>query len=246
MAEKSELLENILKNGNIPTHIAIIMDGNGRWAKKMGKPRLFGHRNGMKTVKEIVKESAKLGVKYLTLYAFSTENWNRPPTEVKGLIALLKEYIKKELRSLHNQNIKINCLGDIERLFPDARDALKDAIRYTAKNNGMVLNLALSYSGRFEILNAIKNIVLEISKGTIKYTDIDESLINNYLFTKGQPDPDLLIRTSMELRVSNFMLWQIAYTEFYFTDVLWPDFKEIDLYKAISEYQKRNRRFGGL
>jgi len=181
MSEKSALKKLILENGNIPKHIAIIMDGNGRWANKLGKPRLFGHRSGMKAVKRVVTECRQLGVKCLTLYAFSTENWNRSPTEIKGLMALLKEYIKKELQNLHKQNIKVNCIGDIERLFPEARDSLKDAIKYTSDNDGMTLNLALSYSGRSEIVSAVKEIIKDMQTGNIKNSDdIDEKLISNY------------------------------------------------------------------
>ncbi len=229
---------------NLPKHLAIIMDGNGRWAKQQGFLRTFGHENGTKSVKITIEECAKLGIENLTLYAFSTENWNRPKLEVDTLMNLLINSLKKELKTLQDNNIKLNFIGDLEKLPKKAQKELLDVIQKTENNNRMTLTLALSYSSRDEILNAVKNISNKVKNNIISIDAIDESIINEHLYTHNLPDVDLLIRTSGEHRISNFLLWQIAYAELYFTDVLWPDFKEEHLYEAIISYQKRERRFG--
>ncbi len=229
---------------NLPKHLAIIMDGNGRWAKKQGFLRTFGHENGTKSVKITIEECARLGIENLTLYAFSTENWNRPKLEVDTLMNLLINSLKKELKTLQDNNIKLNFIGDLQKLPKKAQKELLDVIQKTENNNRMTLTLALSYSSRDEILNAVKNISNKVKNNIISIDAIDESIINEHLYTHNLPDVDLLIRTSGEHRISNFLLWQIAYAELYFTDVLWPDFKEQHLYEAIISYQKRERRFG--
>ncbi|MBC7642094.1 MAG: isoprenyl transferase [Flavobacterium sp.] len=229
---------------NLPKHLAIIMDGNGRWAKQQGFLRAFGHENGTKSVRLTVEECAKLGIENLTLYAFSTENWNRPKLEVDTLMNLLINSLKKELQTLQENNIKLNFIGDLEKLPKKAQKELIDVIEKTTNNNRMTLTLALSYSSRQEIINAVKNISIKVKNNIISTDAIDESIINEHLYTHNLPDVDLLIRTSGEHRISNFLLWQIAYSELYFTDVLWPDFKEEHLYEAIISYQKRERRFG--
>jgi len=228
----------------MPEHIAIIMDGNGRWAKKRSLARIMGHRKGMESVKETVQACRELGVKVLTLYAFSTENWKRPRTEIRALMSLLKRYLRKEVADLHKNNIRINMIGDLDRLPGDVLNIIIDAMQKTGTNSGMVLNVALSYSGRDDIVRAVKKIFTRLQQGGLSLAEIDETVISAHLDTAGQPDPDLLIRTSGELRVSNYLLWQIAYTEMYVTDVLWPDFSRKDLYAALEEYQKRKRRFG--
>ena len=224
----------------LPKHIAIIMDGNGRWAKKRSMPRIFGHKQGVKTIKEIVKASASLGIKVLTLYAFSTENWKRPASEIEGLFSLLLSFLKSELDEFHSNGIKLRILGELEKFSENIRIEVKKACELTADNNKMELNVALNYGGRQEIVRAFKKI---IEQGI---TSPSEEDIEKFLYTSGQPDPDLLIRTSGELRISNFLLWQIAYSEIYITDKLWPDFKKEDLEKAIAEYRKRERRYGGV
>lgn len=224
----------------LPKHIAIIMDGNGRWAKKRSMPRIFGHKQGVKTIKEIVKASASLGIKVLTLYAFSTENWKRPASEIEGLFSLLLSFLKSELDEFHSNGIKLRILGELEKFPENIRIEVKKACELTADNNKMELNVALNYGGRQEITRAFKKI---IEQGI---TSPSEEDIEKFLYTSGQPDPDLLIRTSGELRISNFLLWQIAYSEIYITDKLWPDFKKEDLEKAIAEYRKRERRYGGV
>ncbi len=229
---------------NLPKHLAIIMDGNGRWAKQQGFLRTFGHENGTKSVKITIEECARLGIENLTLYAFSTENWNRPKLEVDTLMNLLINSLKKELKTLQDNNIKLNFIGDLQKLPKKAQKELLDVIQKTRNNNRMTLTLALSYSSRDEILNAVKNISNKVKNNIISIDAIDESIINEHLYTHNLPDVDLLIRTSGEHRISNFLLWQIAYAELYFTDVLWPDFKEQHLYEAIISYQKRERRFG--
>jgi undecaprenyl diphosphate synthase len=238
-----DLLENIDTN-NLPKHLAIIMDGNGRWAKQQGLLRAFGHESGTKSVKTIIKTCAKLGIDNLTLYAFSTENWNRPKLEVDTLMKILIKSLKKELPTLLESNIKLNTIGNIEKLPQSAQKELLEVIDKTKNNNHMTLTLALSYGSREEIVNAVKNICNKVKNNTISIDSIDDSIINEHLYTQNLPDVDLLIRTSGEHRISNFLLWQIAYAELYFTDVLWPDFKEQDLYEAIISYQKRERRFG--
>jgi undecaprenyl diphosphate synthase len=238
-----DLLQNIDKN-NLPRHLAIIMDGNGRWAKQQGLLRAFGHESGTKSVKIIIETSAKLGIENLTLYAFSTENWNRPKLEVETLMKILIKSLKKELTTLQNNNIKLNTIGNLEQMPQSAQKELLDVIEKTKNNTKMTLTLALSYGAREEIVNAIKNISDKVKNNIISIDSIDDSIINEHLYTRNLPDVDLLIRTSGEHRISNFLLWQIAYAELYFTDVLWPDFKEQNLYEAIISYQKRERRFG--
>lgn len=238
--------KNQIDMDNLPNHIAIIMDGNGRWAKKKLRPRNFGHQEGMKRVVEIVEASTKLGIEYLTLYAFSTENWKRPMNEIDGLMKILVIYIRNELDRLIKNNVKINILGDIAPFPSLAKDEVIRAIETTKHNNGMNLNIALNYGGRDDIIRGVKDILKDVEVGNIKVEDIDEESFSKYLYTRGQPDPDLLIRPSGEMRLSNFLLYQMAYTEFWFSDILWPDFKEENLYKAILDYQKRNRRYGGI
>jgi undecaprenyl diphosphate synthase len=236
-------LQSIDKN-NVPNHIAIIMDGNGRWAKKQGMMRVFGHENGTKSVKSTIETAAKLGVKYLTLYAFSTENWNRPKLEVDTLMSLLFKSLKKELKTLNENNIKLNVIGDIEQLPKDVKTELLRVIELTQNNTHMTVTLALSYGSRNEIVEMVKKISSSVKKNIILEADIDESIINKHLYTSNMPDVDLLIRTSGEHRISNFLLWQIAYAELYFTDILWPDFTEDHFCDAILSYQNRERRFG--
>ena len=238
------LQEELKKSGDIPSHIAIIMDGNGRWAKKRGLPRVAGHRRGVETVREIVEACAEIGVKYLTLYTFSTENWKRPKDEVSTLMRLLLKSLKDRLDELNKNDIKLTCIGNIESLPTVVQKQLYEDIAKTKNNKRMTLNLALSYSGRWEILEAVKKISGDISAGKISADAITENCISDHLTTKNIPDPELLIRTSGEFRVSNFLLWQIAYSEFVITDVYWPDFSKKHLYDAIRQYQKRERRFG--
>ena len=237
------LLETINKN-NLPKHLAIIMDGNGRWAKQQGLLRALGHESGTKSVKVIIEASAKLGIEFLTLYAFSTENWNRPKLEVETLMKVLINSLKKELVTLQKNNIKLNAIGNLEKLPKSAQKELLDVIDKTKDNTQMTLTLALSYGSREEIVSAVRNICNKVKNNIISIDTIDDSIINEHLYTQNLPDVDLLIRTSGEHRISNFLLWQIAYSELYFTDILWPDFKEEDLYEAIISYQKRERRFG--
>jgi undecaprenyl diphosphate synthase len=233
-----------INTDNLPAHLAIIMDGNGRWAKKRGLLRALGHESGTKAVRETVEACAKMGIKNLTLYAFSTENWNRPKLEVDTLMNLLVSSLKKELPTLQKNNIRLNTIGNSEMLPENARKGLFDVIEKTKGNNHMTLTLALSYGSREEILFAVKQISEKVKNSTISITDINESLLTQHLYTHDLPDVDLVIRTSGEQRISNFLLWQSAYAEFYFTDVLWPDFREKDLKEAIISYQKRERRFG--
>lgn len=243
MQIKMSLLTNIDKD-NLPKHLAIIMDGNGRWAKQKGLLRAFGHENGTKSVRVTVETCAKLGIENLTLYAFSTENWNRPKLEVDTLMKLLISSLKNEFDTLQKNNIQLNCIGNIDLLPTKAKKELLAVIEKTKNNSRMTLTLALSYGSREELLNAVKIISNKVKNNIISIDTLDESIINQHLYTHNLPDVDLVIRTSGEHRISNFLLWQIAYAEFYFTDVLWPDFKEEDLYEAIISYQKRERRFG--
>lgn len=238
-----DLKEQIISE-TLPQHIAIIMDGNGRWAKGKGKFRIFGHQHGVTAVRETTETCAELGVKYLTLYAFSTENWSRPEKEVNALMDLLVKTIQKELPTLQKNNIKLDAIGHLESLPGSCLDNLKDAIDQTKDNDGMTLVLALSYSAKWDITKAVKQIALDLKAGMISEEEINDSLITKYLSTHNIPEPELLIRTSGELRISNFLLWEIAYSELYFTEVLWPDFRREDLYRAIIDYQKRERRFG--
>ncbi|HEX8269702.1 MAG TPA: isoprenyl transferase [Flavobacterium sp.] len=238
-----DLKEQIDKD-NLPRHLAIIMDGNGRWAKKQGMMRVFGHENGKKSVRLTVESCARLGIENLTLYAFSTENWNRPKMEVDTLMKLLVSSLRNELQLMLDNDIRLNCIGNLEKLPDNVRKELQEVISLTANNKRMVLTVALSYGSREELLTAIRVISDKVKNNIISIDAIDESIINQHLYTQNLPDVDLLIRTSGEHRISNFLLWQIAYAELYFTDVLWPDFKEEDLYQAIISFQKRERRFG--
>ena len=239
MSKKNEIAME-----RIPRHIAIIMDGNGRWAKKQGLARMFGHKQGVTTVHNITEAAAEIGIEYLTLYAFSTENWNRPKEEVDALMALLVDTIAKETPTLMKNNVRLLTIGDINRLPQATREKFLGCIEQTSTNTSLNLVLALSYSSRWEMIEATKRIAAEVQNGTMSIDDINEATISNHLTTNGIPDPDLLIRTSGELRISNFLLWQIAYSELYFTDKLWPEFTVDDLYEAIIDYQHRERRFG--
>lgn len=243
-ASDEKLQQELKKSGEIPKHIAIIMDGNGRWAKKRGLPRVAGHKRGVDTVKDIVEACAEIGVKYLTLYTFSTENWKRPKDEVSTLMRLLLNSLKDRVDELCENDIKLTTIGDTDALPYEVQKQLKADIERTKNNKKMVLNLALSYSGRWEILEAVKKISRAVEKGDIKADEINEQLFSKFLTTKDLPDPDLVIRTSGEFRVSNFLLWQIAYSEFVITDIYWPDFNRHHLYESIRAFQKRERRFG--
>lgn len=228
----------------LPEHIAIIMDGNGRWAKKNGRPRVFGHRNGVKSVREVTEGAAELGVKYLTLYAFSTENWKRPKAEVTALMQLLVSTIAKETKTLIKNNVRLNAIGDLGNLPNNCSRELKKAMESTSKNTGTTLTLALSYSSRWEILNAVNSLLIDVKSGRFNSNEVTEADFKSYLCTHSIPDPELLIRTSGELRISNFLLWQLAYSELYFSDKLWPEFTKEDLAEAILNFQSRERRFG--
>ncbi len=239
----SDLLQQINKD-HLPKHIAIIMDGNGRWAKEQGQDRLFGHYQGVESVRNIVEGCAELGIGYLTLYAFSTENWDRPQYEVIGLMELLVTTIRNEIESLHKNNIKLHVIGDLTMLPAYAQKELNEALDITKENTGLHLIVALSYSGRWELLNAVKNIAWEVKNNKLNVDEIDQSTLQQYLCTSAFPDPELMIRTSGEYRISNFLLYQLAYAELYFTNVRWPEFRKADLYEAILDYQSRERRFG--
>lgn len=229
---------------NLPRHVAVIMDGNGRWAKKKGAMRIFGHRNAVQAVRDVTEGCGELGIQYLTLYAFSTENWSRPKEEIEGLMELLVNTLKQEISRLMENQVRLTTIGDTSHLPLDCQKNLAWAIDQTRNNTGLTLNIALSYSGRWEIVKAAKGIAEDIKAGKLDSKDINEDTFENYLQTAGIPDPELLIRTSGELRVSNFLLWQIAYTELYITPTLWPDFRKENLYEAIWSYQQRERRFG--
>ncbi|MCS7052976.1 MAG: isoprenyl transferase [Ignavibacterium sp.] len=241
---ENNVVDELKKNGNIPTHIAIIMDGNGRWAKQRGLPRVAGHKRGVDTVKVIVEACAELGVKYLTLYTFSTENWNRPKDEVSTLMKLLLKSLKDRVDELCENDIRLTTIGDINALPELVQKQLLADIERTKNNKKMVLNLALSYSGRWEIIKGIKKLCEAVKNNKFNFEDLDEKSFSQFLDSSSIPDPDLVIRTSGEFRVSNFLLWQIAYSEFYITDVFWPDFNRNHLYEAIRAFQKRERRFG--
>ncbi|MBK8505524.1 MAG: isoprenyl transferase [Saprospiraceae bacterium] len=229
----------------LPKHIAIIMDGNGRWAKQQNQPRVFGHKNGVKSVREVSEAAAELGIEYLTLYAFSTENWNRPLLEVNALMSLLVETIRKEVSTLMDNNIRLKAIGNLEKLPDKTLEALREGIEITQNNKRLTLVLALNYSARWELMEAAKKIHWDATKG-LDSEKLTEDIFQSYLTTHDMPDPELLIRTSGELRISNFLLWQIAYSELYFTDTFWPDFRKQDLYRAIVDYQNRERRFGKI
>ena len=237
-------LKDQIDIAKLPSHLAIIMDGNGRWAKQKGMLRVFGHEKGTESVREVVEASAELGIKYLTLYAFSTENWKRPKKEVKTLMNLLVTSLKREIKTLQDNNIKLSAIGCLEDLPKKAYSELFEVIEKTKQNTRMTLTLALSYGSREELVNAIKELTNKVKNNIIYAESIDESIINKHLYTRNLPDVDLLIRTSGEQRISNFLLWQIAYAELYFTNTLWPDFRKRDLYKALINYQNRERRFG--
>ncbi|HWJ03778.1 MAG TPA: isoprenyl transferase [Verrucomicrobiae bacterium] len=235
-----------LEPAKLPKHVAIIMDGNGRWARKRGMPRTLGHRAGVETLRTTVKTCSNLGLGVLTVYAFSTENWKRPPEEVGILMNLLIEYLQRETEELHRNNVRIRAIGNLADLPKAAQRELERAKQLTKTNTGLVLNLALNYGARVEILNATKQIAELVQKGKCTVEDIDEALFGSFLYTSGLPDPDLLIRTSGEMRISNYLLWQLAYTELYITDTLWPDFNKKNLLRALFAFQQRDRRFGGL
>ncbi len=235
-----------LNKDKMPLHVAIIMDGNGRWAKKRGLPRTAGHKAGVEALRDIIKACLELNIKVLSVFAFSTENWKRPREEVNILMELLTEHLNSEKDKLHEQGVKINCIGSIDKLPKSAQNAIFQAEKLTRQNNKMILNVALNYGGRLEIVEATKKITQEVIDGKLNKEDINEKVFSNFLFTANQPDPDLLIRPSGENRLSNFFLWQTAYTEIYISNVLWPDFRKQDLIEAIMDYQNRDRRFGGI
>lgn len=241
MASKEQVNINAL-----PSHVAVIMDGNGRWAQKHGEERVFGHQSGVVSVRDTVEAAAELGIKYLTLYAFSTENWNRPQDEVDALMMLLVHSINSEMQSLQKNKVSLGIIGDTEKMPKAVREELFNAIEETKNNDGLKLILALSYSGRWEIMNAVRKVVLEVKNKKLDESNLSFDHFEKYLETSKTPDPELLIRTSGEFRISNFLLWQIAYTELYFTDVLWPDFRKADFFDAIVDYQSRERRFGKI
>jgi undecaprenyl diphosphate synthase len=243
-SQEAILLKRINEN-RLPKHVAVIMDGNGRWAEKRKLPRVAGHRAGIESVQDVIESSARLGFEVLTLFAFSVENWKRPHKEVRTLMSLLKEYIRRELSSVHKNNIKFQAIGRIQELDESVQSELLNAMRITEGNTGMLLNVALNYSGRAELVDTFNRLHRELKQNGHN-TQIDEDLISNSLYTSGVPDPDLLIRTSGEMRVSNFLLWQIAYSEIYVTSTFWPDFRRRHLLEAILEYQQRDRRYGGI
>jgi undecaprenyl diphosphate synthase len=239
----SELIEQIDKS-HLPRHIAIIMDGNGRWAQEQGQDRLFGHFHGVESVRNIVEGCAELGIEYLTLYAFSTENWDRPEYEVNGLMELLVDTIRRETETLNRNNIKLHVIGDRRMLSEAVNNELDESLEITGANTGLNLIMALSYSGRWELVNAVKNIAADVEAGNIHAADVSQELLQKYLWTSEFPDPELMIRTSGEYRISNFLLFQLAYAELYFTNTRWPDFRKQHLYEALVDFQGRERRFG--
>jgi len=237
---------DLIDKNNMPTHVAVIMDGNGRWAKKRNMPRLYGHRQGVETVRTIVQSCVDLGIKYLTLYAFSTENWKRPEDEVDGLMRLMMEYFTKEIDKLNKKGVRVRILGNINQLSKGARDCAYDAMNITKENSVLNLNIAINYGGRDDIVNAFKQIAKKINTNQLTINDISENTISEYLYTYNMPDPDLMIRTGGEKRLSNFLIWQLSYAELWFTDIYWPDFTKETLCNAIYDYQCRDRRYGGL
>jgi len=244
--EVDELKNRILTTGKLPQHIAIIMDGNGRWAKRRGLPRRAGHREGVRAVRRVVKASGEIGIKYLTLYVFSSENWRRPREEVSFLMRLLEETTRKEIEDLNRNNVRLTTIGRFKELPEAAKRVLQEGIDLTSKNSGLTLILALNYGSRIEITDGVRRIAQEVKAGNLAIDEIKPQLFSQYLYTSPFPDPDLLIRTSGELRISNFLLWQMAYTELYITETLWPDFGKRELFAAILSYQERERRFGAV
>jgi undecaprenyl diphosphate synthase len=241
-----ENLKDKLQKDILPRHVAVIMDGNGRWAKKKGAMRIFGHQNAIRAVRDITEGCAELGIEFLTLYAFSTENWGRPKEEIEGLMQLLVKTIHNELETLQKNNVKLDAIGDLKGLPLNCQQELKEAIHKTQTNKGLTLILALNYSGRWDITQAVREVLKDVKKGEISIGEVSPDVFSRYLSTKDIPDPELLIRTSGEMRISNFLLWQMAYTELFITDVLWPDFQKDHLYEALNSYQKRERRFGKI
>jgi len=244
LSSRSLTPQELLRRGNVPRHVAIIMDGNGRWAKARGVARLMGHRAGRDAVRESVKACVDLGIEVLTLYTFSTENWERPAREVKALMNILRQTLKQERRELREKNVRLQVIGRLEDLPPEVRATLEETQEYLSGGTGLLLNLALSYSGRSEMVEGVRRLLRDHASNGLKPDDVDEAMMSRYLYTAGLPDPDLLIRTSGEMRISNFMLWQLAYTELWITSTLWPDFRRRHLFEAVAEYQKRDRRFG--
>lgn len=236
----------VIDPARIPRHVAIIMDGNGRWAQRRHQPRLFGHKAGVESVRDVVETARKIGIEILTLYAFSSENWKRPASEVSGLMSFLKSYVQMELSGMLQNNIRFTCIGELERLPLEVCEVLEQAKKETAANDKLVLNLALSYGARSELTRAIRKIATDCAAGALKIPEIDEELISSYLDTAGMVDPDLLIRTGGEARLSNFLLWQASYSEIYFTDLMWPDFRAEAFLQAIADFQQRERRFGRI
>ena len=243
---KEEELLILVREEEIPAHVAVIMDGNGRWAKNRGWPRIAGHKAGMDTLREIISCADEIGIKVLTLFAFSTENWKRPSWEVKYLMKLPEEYLQKELHNLMEKNVMIKAIGDLSRLPRRTLKAVSDALQATKENTGLIINFALNYGGRAEIVHAVRQISQKVVAGKLEFDEIDAQVLADHLYTRGIPDPDLLIRPSGELRISNFLLWQMAYTELWFTHILWPDFNREQFLRAILDYQRRDRRFGGI
>lgn len=244
--KKKERLSNQIEMNNIPKHVAIIMDGNGRWAKKRGLPRIAGHKEGVDVVQETVRTASKYNIEILTLFTFSTENWKRPKPEVQFLMKLPKQFLNTYLPELMEKNVRVETIGHLDTLPPYTKEAILDAKEKTRNNDGLLLNFAMNYGGRDEILRAVKRVVSDIENEQLSLDKLNESTFSNYLYTNGLGDPDLLIRTSGERRLSNFLLWQLAYTEFWFTDVLWPDFHEEIFVQALKDYEKRKRRYGGI
>ena len=246
VGESMEELMAALDPSRMPRHLAIIMDGNGRWARRRGMPRSFGHRAGVESLRDVVKASSEIGLEALTVYAFSTENWKRPQEEINILMDLLVEYLNKEIDELSGKNVRVRAIGKIQELPAKAREAVARAHEKTSVNTGLNFNIALNYGGRAELVEAVREICDKVAAGELSPEDVEQDLIAGHLYTAGQPDPDILIRPAGDLRVSNFLLWQLAYTEFWLTDVMWPDFRRTHLIKAILDFQRRNRRFGGL
>jgi undecaprenyl diphosphate synthase len=244
LSNRTPTAEDLIARGNVPRHVAIIMDGNGRWAKARGVPRLMGHRAGRESVREVVRACASLGVDVLTLYTFSVENWQRPAREVSALMTILRQTLKAERRELRDNNVRLQVVGRTQDLPAAVRDEIARTQEYLSACDGMLLNLALSYSGRAEIVDAVRRLVADARAHRFEADKIDDELLGSYLYTAGLPDPDLLIRTSGEMRISNFLLWQLAYTELWITDTLWPDFRRRHLFEAVADFQKRDRRFG--